>query len=96
MTIASILSDLWRGGGAFEAPPPSSQAQELQKKPRLNRVKQASTNELATTLVIHFINNLLLGYSFNKSDFEKGPKLQIIRAKHIISKNYVQELYITQ
>ena len=35
MTIASILSDLWRvgGGGAFEAPPPPPQAQELQKSP---------------------------------------------------------------
>ena len=30
MSIASILSDLWREGGAFEAPP---QAQELQKSP---------------------------------------------------------------
>ena len=30
MSIASIVSDLWRGGGAFEAPP---QAQELQKSP---------------------------------------------------------------
>ena len=95
MTIASILSDLWRGGGAFEAPP-LLPGPGTPKKPRPNRVKQASTNELATTLVIHFINNLLLGYSFNKSDFEKGPKLQIVKAKHIISKNYVQELYITQ
>ena len=31
MTIASTLSDLWRG--AFEAPPPPPQAQELQKSP---------------------------------------------------------------
>ena len=31
MTIASILSDLWRVG--FLMPPPSPQAQELQKSP---------------------------------------------------------------
>ena len=30
MSIASILSDLWRGGEAFEDPP---QTQELQKSP---------------------------------------------------------------
>ena len=38
MTITSILSDLWRG--AFEASPPSPQAQELQKKPRRNSVNK--------------------------------------------------------
>ena len=31
-------------------------------------------------------NNLLLGNSLTKSDFQRGPKLQIIKVKHIISK----------
>ena len=38
MAIASMLSDLWRGGGAFEAPP-SSPGPGTPKKPRRNRVK---------------------------------------------------------
>ena len=33
MTVASIFSDLRRGGGAFEAPPPPPQAQEVNKSP---------------------------------------------------------------
>ena len=34
MSIASILSDLWRGGGLLKPPtPPPPQAQELQKSP---------------------------------------------------------------
>ena len=34
--------------------------------------------------------NLLLGSSLTKSDFQKGPKLQIIKVKHIISKRCAQ------
>ena len=33
MSIASILSDLWRGGGGLLKPPPPPRAQELQKSP---------------------------------------------------------------
>ena len=44
MTIASILSDLWRGGGAFEAlPPPPGPG--TPKKPRRNRVKVLAQSE---------------------------------------------------
>ena len=38
MSIAAILSDLWRWGGAFEAPPPPPPPR-TPKKPRPNRVK---------------------------------------------------------
>ena len=46
MTIASILSDLWRGGGAFEAPP---QAQELQKSPGGIGLKKSHIPSISST-----------------------------------------------
>ena len=33
-------------------------------------------------------NNILLGSSLTESDFQKGPKLQIIKVKHISRNAY--------
>ena len=42
MTIASILSDLWRGGGLLKPSPPGP---GTPKKPRRNRVKVLAQSE---------------------------------------------------
>ena len=63
MSIASILSDLWRGGGAFENPPPP-QAQELQKRPRPNRVKSMLYLLFEDLYIILKIKATLLGEAF--------------------------------
>ena len=58
MTIASILLDLWRGGGGgFEAPPPGPGAP---KKPRRNKVnsnmgKESSLPRIGIRIGINYL-----------------------------------------